>query len=127
MSFYTGLYNGGLYSGGLGYTSKYRAGAIRQKQMQNTPAQQNPISEKIPQKTFKKGKMNDGKYALATLSLMAISCCIGYNMKGGLKSIGSGIKNLASGAENLIKKGFTAAQGGVKNLGGKIKNLFTKT
>ena len=125
MSFYTGLYNGGLYSG-VGYTSKYRAGALRQKQMTKTPIGQNLIPDKIPKKSFSNGKLNDGKYALATISLMAISCCLGYKMKGGFKNIGAGIKKLACNAENLIKKGFTAAQSGIKNLGGKLKGLFTK-
>lgn len=125
MSFYTGLYNGGLYSN-VGYTSKYRAGALRQKQMMNTPMAQNPVYEKTPSRPFKSGKVDNGKYALATISLMAISCCFGYKMKGGFKNIGAGIKKLACGAENLIKKGFTAAQSGIKNLGGKLKGLFTK-
>lgn len=125
MSFYTGLYDVGLYSG-VGYSSKYRAGALRQKQMTNMPVGKNPIPDKIPKKSLRNGKVNDGKYALATISLMAISCCLGYNMKGGFKSIGAGIKKLACGAENFIKKGFTAAQGGIKNFGSKLKGLFTK-
>lgn len=123
MSFYTGsILGSGMYSST--YSSKYGGAALRQKNSTYTTLNQNNIAAETQTRTPKYKKPNNEKYALATISLMAISAVAGYNMKGGLKNIGSSITNAGSAVENAISKGAGNAKTGIKNLAGKIATHF---
>lgn len=130
MSFYTGEYSSGIYAGT--YSSKYGGTALRKMNSLNTTQfNQNTVAKNDVAKKTKAKKFNDSNYALATISLMAISAVAGYSLKGGFKNIGAGIGKAATAVENFVKKGTSKAATATKttcsNIIGKVKNLFQKT
>lgn len=126
MSFYPSMYSTGMYAGT--YSSKYGGTALRQKNSLNST--QNTVVNDSKISSRKSKKLNDSNYALATLSLMAIAGVAGYNMKGGIKNLGSNIGKLVKGTFNLAKKGaggiVNMAKSGCKSAVGWVGKLFKK-